>query len=85
MLMTQMELHTVVALTSDLPAHGLIRGQVGTIVEIWAPDVYEVEFSDDDGRAYALASRCVLGPACLGGAPSACKRKCASLHWREVS
>ncbi|MBL8231828.1 MAG: DUF4926 domain-containing protein [Bryobacterales bacterium] len=34
MLMTQMELHTVVALTSDLPAHGLIRGQVGTIVEI---------------------------------------------------
>jgi hypothetical protein len=26
---------------------------VGTIVEELAPDVYEVEFSDDEGRTYA--------------------------------
>ena len=43
----------VVALTEDLPARGLVRGQVGTVVELLAPEVYEVEFSDDDGRTYA--------------------------------
>jgi hypothetical protein len=44
----------VVALMEDLPRRGLVRGQVGTVVEILAPDVFEVEFSDDEGRAYAL-------------------------------
>lgn len=43
----------VVALTADLPQNGLLRGQVGTVVETLAPDVYEVEFSDDSGRTYA--------------------------------
>jgi hypothetical protein len=43
----------VVALTEDLPQNGLLRGQVGTIVEELAPDVYEVDFSDDGGRTYA--------------------------------
>lgn len=43
----------VVALTEDLPERGLYRGQVGTIVEILKPGVFEVEFSDDEGRAYA--------------------------------
>ncbi|MGE3240639.1 MAG: DUF4926 domain-containing protein [Pirellulales bacterium] len=43
----------VVALTQDLPAEGLVRGQVGSVVEILAPDVFEVEFSDDSGRTYA--------------------------------
>jgi hypothetical protein len=46
----------VVALTSDLPDRGLHRGQVGTVVERLAPDVFEVEFSDDDGRTYATAA-----------------------------
>ena len=31
-------------------------GEVGAVVEILAPDVYEVEFCDDRGRAYAFAS-----------------------------
>lgn len=43
----------VVALTEDLPNRGLRRGQVGTIVESLAPDVFEVEFSDDEGQTYA--------------------------------
>ncbi len=43
----------VVALTEDLPARGLRRGQVGTVVELLAEGVYEVEFSDNDGRTYA--------------------------------
>jgi hypothetical protein len=45
----------VVALLSDLPAEGLARGQVGTIVEQVDDRTYLVEFSDDQGRAYALA------------------------------
>ena len=44
----------VVALLDDLSAAGLVRGQVGTIVEELAPGMFEVEFSDNDGRAYAL-------------------------------
>jgi hypothetical protein len=43
----------VVALTVDLPSDGLRRGQVGTVVDALAPDVFEVEFADDEGRAYA--------------------------------
>lgn len=43
----------VVALTDDLPGRGLYKGQVGTIVESLAPGVFEVEFSDKEGRAYA--------------------------------
>ena len=46
----------VVALTVDLPEHQLVRGQVGTIVETLGPDVFEVEFSDDDGQAYAMVA-----------------------------
>lgn len=45
-----------VALLSDLPDAGLRRGQVGTTVEHLAPDVFAVEFSDDQGRTYALVS-----------------------------
>ncbi len=43
----------VVALTAELPEHGLVRGQVGTLVEQLDDDAFEVEFSDDDGRTYA--------------------------------
>ena len=43
----------VVALTADLPERGLLRGQVGTVVEVLGPGVLEVEFSDDQGRTYA--------------------------------
>jgi hypothetical protein len=44
----------VVALTEDLPDKRLYRGQVGTVVEVLADGVYEVEFCDEGGRAYAL-------------------------------
>jgi hypothetical protein len=44
----------VVALTENLGEKGLRRGQVGTVVEQLADGVYEVEFSDDHGRAYAF-------------------------------
>ena len=54
--MAELEKLSVVALIQDLPAKGLKRGQVGTIVENLAPGVYEVEFSDDQGRTYASAA-----------------------------
>lgn len=46
----------VVALVKDIPAEGLRRGEVGTVVEQWADGVYEVEFSDDTGAAYAFVA-----------------------------
>jgi hypothetical protein len=51
-----MHLLDVVALTKDIPDHGLRRGQVGTIVEILGPETFEVEFADNNGRAYATLS-----------------------------
>jgi hypothetical protein len=45
----------VVALLTDLPAHELARGQVGTIVEQLDDKTLLVEFSDDQGHAYAVA------------------------------
>ena len=51
--MAEMEMLSVVALLEDVPEKGLLRGQVGTVVESLAPGVYEVEFSDDSGRTYA--------------------------------
>jgi hypothetical protein len=44
----------VVALLADLPAAKLARGQVGTVVEAAGKDRVLVEFSGDDGRAYAI-------------------------------
>jgi hypothetical protein len=48
------ELLDVVALTEDRREAGLVRGQVGTVVEVLSPTTYEVEFSDDEGKAYAM-------------------------------
>lgn len=44
----------VVALLEDIPDRRLRRGQVGTIVEELVSDIFEIEFSDDQGRSYAL-------------------------------
>ncbi|HEY8665480.1 MAG TPA: DUF4926 domain-containing protein [Tepidisphaeraceae bacterium] len=50
---TSVQLLDVVALTVDLPEKRLLRGQVGTVVEELLPGVFEVEFSDEEGRTYA--------------------------------
>jgi Domain of unknown function (DUF4926) len=46
----------VVALLRDLPEQGLARGQVGTVVDALSDTALLVEFSDDNGRAYALST-----------------------------
>jgi hypothetical protein len=44
-----------VALTCDLPEHGLERGDVGTIVLVHGHgEAFEVEFVDYDGHTVAL-------------------------------
>ena len=43
-----------VTLLIDLSEHGLARGQIGTIVEDLAPDVFLVEFSDNEGHTVEL-------------------------------
>jgi len=45
-----------VALTVDVPAEGLTRGSVGTIVQVYSPDEFEVEFVDNGGNTYGLAT-----------------------------
>jgi hypothetical protein len=51
--MPEVEILSVVAVLEEIPGSSLQRGQVGTIVEQLGPGVYDVEFSDDEGRTYA--------------------------------
>ncbi len=50
----KIKLLDVVALLENVPEVGLHQGQVGTIVKEYETEVFEVEFSDTNGRAYAL-------------------------------
>ena len=54
--MDEIKVLDVVAVTEDIPQHGLRRGEVGTVVERWKDGAYEVEFSDDTGEAYAFVA-----------------------------
>jgi hypothetical protein len=47
------QLLDVVALTGGLPERGLLRGQVGTVVEKLSANAFEVEFSNERGQSYA--------------------------------
>jgi hypothetical protein len=49
-----MKLLDTVALLENIPNLSLCRGQVGTIVEVYDPEVFEVEFVDIQGHTYAL-------------------------------
>lgn len=54
--MDEIKLLDVVALTENLQSEGLRRGEVGTVIERWNESVFEIEFSDDTGKAYAFAA-----------------------------
>ena len=49
-----MKLLDTVALLENIPDLSLYRGQVGTIVEVYEPEVFEIEFVDIQGHTYAL-------------------------------
>lgn len=56
--MARIPLLSSVALLVDVPEHGLTRGEMGTVVEHLAAGGDEavlVEFTDDEGRTYAMA------------------------------
>jgi hypothetical protein len=46
----------IVVLNEDLPQHGLRRGDLGTVVDVYAPDAIEVEFVTASGRTQALVT-----------------------------
>lgn len=50
---TSLKLLDTVALLKDVPGEKLIKGQVGTIIEMLEEGVYEVEFADKQGRTIA--------------------------------
>ncbi len=49
------ELQTVV-LNRDLPEHGLRRGDLGAVVQVYEPDGLEVEFVSASGKTEALVT-----------------------------
>ena len=59
---SKIRLHDVVALMEDVPATHFLtreplqlrRGQIGTVVMLLDDSRFQVEFSDNDGRAYAM-------------------------------
>jgi Domain of unknown function (DUF4926) len=53
--MTYRVLDTVV-LNRDIPDHGLRRGDLGAVVEVYEPDGLEVEFVTGSGRTAALVT-----------------------------
>lgn len=53
--MTYRVLDTVV-LDRDLPEHGLRKGDLGSVVEVYASDGLEVEFVTASGRSAALVT-----------------------------
>jgi hypothetical protein len=47
----------VVALLRDIPENRLVRGQVGIVMEVLEPGVFEVDFKDSDGSTHGFAVR----------------------------
>ena len=50
------ELLDTVVLERDLPEHGLRRGDLGAVVEVYEPDGLEVEFVTASGKTEALVT-----------------------------
>jgi len=54
--MTYFKTLDTVALLIDLADYGLVKGQVGTIVEVLDENVFEVEFSDKQGTTLTIVA-----------------------------
>jgi len=50
------EVLDTVVLVSDLPEHGLQKGDLGAVVQVYEPDGLEVEFVTASGRTEALVT-----------------------------
>jgi hypothetical protein len=45
-----------VVMKADLPSHGLKRGDVGAVVQVYSPDAIEVEFVTASGHTQAVVT-----------------------------
>ena len=45
-----------VVVTADLPSHGLKRGDIGAVVQVYSPDAVEVEFVTASGHTQAVVT-----------------------------
>ncbi len=54
------ELFDIIELLVDLPEHNLRAGDRGAVVECYADNTYEVEFTNEDGETLAM---CPLSPS----------------------
>lgn len=54
--MEKIHLLDVVALLKDIPVEKLRKGQVGTVVEVFDNDNFEVEFADKQGQTITTLS-----------------------------
>ena len=45
-----------VVVTADLPSHGLKRGDIGAIVQVYSSDAVEVEFVTASGHTQAVVT-----------------------------
>jgi hypothetical protein len=50
------QLLDTVVLNRDLPEHGLCRGDLGAVVEVYLPDGVEVEFVRASGNTQAVVT-----------------------------
>lgn len=56
MIVKKYEFLDTVVLARDLPGHNLRAGDLGTIVELYGKDAFEVEFVTASGRTGALVT-----------------------------
>jgi hypothetical protein len=52
----ELQVLDIVVLTRDISEHGLQAGDLGTVVELYAPDGLEVEFVQASGKTKALVA-----------------------------
>lgn len=69
--------HEVVVLRRNLPESGLVTGDVGTVVGVYATGGYEVEFTAADGSTVAVLA--------LSHEDIRPRRRREILHVREVA
>lgn len=69
--------HELVVLARDVPADGLIAGDVGTVVGVYGNGGYEVEFPTAGGHTLAVAT--------LGESDIRPRAQDETLHVRAVS
>jgi hypothetical protein len=46
----------VVRITKDCPVEGIVKGQTGTILEVYDHNHFEIEICDNNGRTFFLGA-----------------------------